>query len=61
MNETELKSAGSWRVGSTAQRIVMRRDGAGPSGWYDVIHVYDYNGKEIRTLPAHQATDWEIA
>ena len=58
--ETELRSAGPWQVGSSAHRIVMRRDGAGPMGWYDVIHVYDYGGKEIRTLPAHHTTDWEL-
>ncbi len=65
-NETKLR--GVWpgpggidfQIGSTAHHITMRRDGAGPMGWYDVIHVYDYHDKEIATVPAHQATRWEI-
>ena len=35
----------------------MRR---GPMGWYDVIHVFDYNDIKIATIPAHQAVRWEI-
>lgn len=39
--------------------IVMRRDGAGPMGWYDVIYITNLAG-EVNALPAHQCTEWVI-
>jgi len=56
----ELVSAGEYTVGSeSVTKILMCRDGAGPMGWYDVIHVFFGPDEEPGiSMPAHMTTGW---
>ena len=47
-------------VGVNAKRIWLARDGAGPMGWYDRIHVQDSFGNHC-TFPAHHVLSWVLA
>lgn len=42
----------SFYIESAVKQLVMRRDGAGPMGEYDVVHVTTNEGKQS-AIPAH--------
>ena len=54
-----LRRAGFWDIRSCASKIELVCDGAGPMGWYDLIYVYDYNGRTLAVMPAHYVLEWE--
>lgn len=57
-----LEQAGEYAVGNEIGKIVMSRDGAGPMGWYDVIHVFWGDDEEPGiSMPAHHVTHWKPA
>lgn len=58
----ELTAAGPYRVGKDGvSKILLCRDGAGPTGWYDMIYIYAENGDgwPWKSLPAHLTDFWE--
>lgn len=74
MREVLLRRVNQYSVGSeyyefengkqtlkTLTKIVMRNDGNGISGYYDVIYFY-YNNEEDPTvaMPAHKCEIWEF-
>ncbi len=65
--ETEtwlLLRAGPYTVGQeidgeTIERIELRTDGHGPTGFYDVIYLYiEGREQERAAMPAHQCDYW---
>jgi hypothetical protein len=42
-----------------ARRIVLRRDGHGPMGYYDRIHIFTSSHNHL-ILPAHNANGWRM-
>jgi hypothetical protein len=60
-DELKLEKAGPWEVGENGVvRIVLRRDGAGPMGWYDMIYVYTERDEfPWLSMPAHLTDFWQ--
>lgn len=62
-----LSKAGPWRLGGQTpdlgekiERIELRTDGHGVSGFYDVIYLYVEGREEERAaMPAHMVDCWE--
>lgn len=56
----DLERAGEFVLGQgDVSRIVLCRDGAGPMGWYDRIHImFDGETDPGRTMPAHMVESW---
>ena len=50
----------SFYTETAVKEIVMRRDGAGPMGWYDVVHVTQNDGKQS-AIPAHNCFEIQFA
>lgn len=58
-----LSEAGAYNVEyGDIGKIVMSRDGAGPMGWYDMIHVFWGDDEEPGlSMPAHLVSHWKTA
>jgi len=62
-----LNSAGPYhlgfvtpQLGETVERIELRPDGRGISGYYDMIYIYVEGRDEARcAMPAHATDHWE--
>ena len=55
-----LDKAGVFCVGEQeVTKILLCRDGAGPMGWYDRIHVFWGDDENPgKTMPAHLVDKW---
>lgn len=56
-----LSQAGAYTVDQDdVSKIILSRDGVGPMGWYDVIHVF-YGDDETPgvSMPAHLTAHWK--
>lgn len=65
MIEQELETVfwadddGVVELGDLVDKIVLRNDGNGLSGYYDRIHVYHSNGTHY-VYPAHNVYGWKL-
>jgi hypothetical protein len=50
----------SYYLATSVKEIVMRRDGAGPMGWYDVVYVTT-NEDRVSAIPAHNCFEIQFA
>ncbi len=64
-NDARLTKAGAYYIGLVTddgpiERIELRTDGHGLSGYYDVIYLYvEGRDREWRAMPAHLTDFWE--
>ena len=50
----------SFYIEIAVKEMEMRRDGAGPMGWYDVVYVTTNEGL-VSALPAHNCFEIQFA